>query len=129
MAYEAPVFSIPGLVAGADLSDYQYYLVKLNSTAQQVVRCDAVTDIPIGILQNDPESGEAAEVMALGVSKLKLGTTITKSQLIGTDTSGAAAVKATTTTSEMVVGQCIEGGAAGEYGTVTVNCLGACRAV
>lgn len=59
---------IPGLLAGAALTAEQYQAVKLASTANEVVACTAVTDRPIGILQNDPADGEAAQILGLGVS-------------------------------------------------------------
>lgn len=69
MAVEKPVLIMPFL-AGEDLSSYQYHFVtQLGSDNNSVVLMNNATDIPIGILQNAPESGEVAEVMLLGVSK------------------------------------------------------------
>jgi hypothetical protein len=66
MAYEHNIlpFSWP---AGADLSAKQYLAVQLTTTetitvADATVRC-------VGILQNDPTSGQAASVCMLGISK------------------------------------------------------------
>jgi hypothetical protein len=66
--------TIPGLLAGANLSASQYMPVKLASTAGEVVRATATTDVIIGVLQNDPADGEAAEVAVLGVCKAYTGT-------------------------------------------------------
>ena len=63
MAYEGPQIKLPGLTANADLSAKQYYYVKLVG-AGLVDVCSAVTDIPIGVLQNNPVSGMPAEVRA-----------------------------------------------------------------
>jgi len=57
--------------AAEDLSSYQYCFVVLGSTAGQVRLPDAEDEVPIGILQNAPASGQAAEVMIIGKSKLK----------------------------------------------------------
>lgn len=55
--------------AAEDLSDDQYAFVVLNSSGQ-VRRPDSALEIPHGILQNAPESGEAAQVRVDGISKL-----------------------------------------------------------
>lgn len=66
MAFSGQIISIPGFLAGADLSSYQYRPVKLASTAGEVVAATAVTDVVLGILQNDPEDGQAAHVAGPG---------------------------------------------------------------
>lgn len=59
--------------AGEDLSDAQYKFIALNSDGEATL--SNATDYPIGILQNDPESGEAASVRVEGFSKLAMGST------------------------------------------------------
>lgn len=64
--------------AAEDLSSDQYRYVVLDSDGK-VERPNAATDIPIGILQNAPESGQEARVALLGsggISKVRLGATI-----------------------------------------------------
>ena len=52
MAYESNAYALKiTLVAGADLSSAQYKFVKLDSNGAAVV-CSAVTDVPVGVLQN-----------------------------------------------------------------------------
>ena len=72
MATSGNHFSIEGAVAGADLTGHQYRWVKLNSadTSQIAVIPVAAVGEGIGILQNAPRAGEAANVAYLGVSKL-----------------------------------------------------------
>jgi hypothetical protein len=53
--------------AGADLSAKQYYALQLT-TSETVTLADATVRC-VGILQNDPASGEAASVCLLGISK------------------------------------------------------------
>lgn len=81
---------IPGLVAGEDLSSGQYKAVKHASTAGQVLACAATTDAAIGILQNDPASGEAANVAGVGsVAKAVAGTsTVSAGNLLGYNSTG-----------------------------------------
>ncbi len=57
-------------VAGEDLSGDQYKIVKLDTTAGQVVKAGAGEGI--GILQNKPESGQRAQVRLLGLSRIFL---------------------------------------------------------
>lgn len=71
----------------------QYCLVEL-SAANQVDVCDGAGDIAIGILQNTPGAGQAAQVRKLGRSKLIAGAgAITVGNRIGTDASGHGVAK------------------------------------
>jgi len=56
-------------LAGEDLSSHQYRFVHLadDNTVDLV---DSGTEYPIGILQNEPVSGEMAVVRVIGISKL-----------------------------------------------------------
>ena len=64
---------LTGLVASADLSAKQFYAVKLASTDGQVSVCSSTLDVAIGILQNDPASGQEADVLAFGESMAYVG--------------------------------------------------------
>ena len=56
-------------VAGEDLSDKQFYAVKIDPAVDgQVVIADSDT-VGIGILQNNPKAGQEANVMILGMTK------------------------------------------------------------
>ena len=57
--------------AAEDLTSDQYKFVVLTS-AGKVRRPDSETEVALGILQNAPDSGEAASVRILGVSKAQL---------------------------------------------------------
>lgn len=77
MSYEGQLIHIPGLLAGADLSAYQYRPVKLASTAGEVVAATAAADAVLGILQNDPTDGQVASIAAPGsISIAKAGTSV-----------------------------------------------------
>jgi hypothetical protein len=129
MAYEISNYSVKvTLVAGADLSALQYTFVKLNSSGQAIAVA-AATDLPIGILQNAPTSGQEAEVLVVGGSKLVLGGTVAAAAVVGTSSAGAGvAIVHGTDTTKYAVAQAVTGGASGEIVTVVVACANAGRA-
>jgi len=128
MAWTIPGFTFTR-VAGADLSSSQYYYVKL-STTDTVIACAAATDVPIGILQNAPTSGQEATIMVTGISKVNSNAALSIGDLIGTSGDGQADAKVPgTDTTEYVVGVVLEAsGAAAELATCTVNGLNPHRA-
>ena len=71
--------SVPGIMAGADLSSHQYHAVRMDSTAfRVVVMTNANAQKPFGILQDDPNAAnQPADVAYDGVCKAELGGTIT----------------------------------------------------
>lgn len=56
--------------AAEDLSDYQYHIVVLDATSGKIRLPDAATDVPYGVLQNAPESGEPCTVAPLGCGSI-----------------------------------------------------------
>lgn len=83
--------------AGADLSSLQYRFVKL-SAADTVTVCGN-GEVPIGILQNDPESGEQANVMVMGISNLAVHAATSRNDKLGSQANGrGVAVTADTNT-------------------------------
>ncbi len=128
MAFEFSNYSVKiTRVAGADLSALQYTFVKL-STTDTVVTCTAATDIPIGVLQNAPTSGQEAEVLIVGGTKLTAGATIAIGNILGTTSAGAASVLTTSDTTKFVLGTAISGGASAEIITAVINCANPTRA-
>ena len=124
MAYEASQPLKLSLEAGADLSALQYYFVKLNSSGKAVAVA-AVTDIPIGVLQNKPTSGNQAEIVVIGVSKVSADAAVTAGAQLGAAADGqAVSYVAGTDTTKCLVGQAItSAGAAGVIFTAIVNCV------
>lgn len=88
MAVEIPGFELP-FEAAEDLSAKQYYFVKLDGDGK-IVAPTAVTDQVIGVLQNDPDTGEMGSVMIFGVSKVVADAAITLGDIIGTSLDGQA---------------------------------------
>ena len=130
MAFEGIQQNIPGLKAGADYSaaSNQYKFVKLNA-ARQVILCAAVTDRPIGVLQNTPKSGEEAEVCGFGVTKIVGAAATAAGSQLGTDGSGLAAIYVPgTDTTKYIVGIALDATAAAS-GLVSafINCASAAR--
>jgi hypothetical protein len=121
MAYESPGIDIGTFTAAADLSAKQFYFVKLAS-ATTVNVCTAITDLPIGILQNDPASGEQAVVRIFGISKASADGTIAAARWIGTSAdSQAGGITPGSDTTVYVMGQAIQAASAGETFTMFLN--------
>jgi hypothetical protein len=126
---EVPLFKITR-EAGADLSAKQFHFVKLNSSSQ-VIAVAAVTDIPFGVLQNDPDaSGKEAEIMVSGVSEIIAGIALTIGTQVTVDNTGRAAVAvAGTDTTKYSVGTVLIGCSnANERVTVLFSCMAPGRA-
>lgn len=129
MAYEISNYAVRiTLVAGADLSSAQYKFVKLNSSGQAIAVA-AVTDRPIGVLQNNPTSGQEASVLVVGGTKLVAGGTVTEGAVVGTSSTGTGVAKTVgTDTTHYILGTALTEVASGEYMTAVVNCASAARA-
>lgn len=94
---QAPIGGDATYEAGADLSGKQYYIVELANTGKVTV-CDAASDVGIGVLQNKPKAGEAAQVRLTPGSLSKVvsdgsGTAIAIGDWVGTDGNGKAVKK------------------------------------
>mgnify|MGYP003325985969 CR=1 FL=1 len=103
MPYEAFVFD-HSFKAAADLTTKQFYLVKLTA-ADTVGLTAAVTDATIGVLQNKPNTAQAAQVRILGISKVVSdgsSTAIAVGDKLATNTSGK--VVKNTTSGRPIVG-------------------------
>lgn len=129
MAYEISNYAVRiTLKAGADLTSAQYAFVKLDSSGNAVV-CSAVTDKPIGVLQNQPLSGKEASVLVSGGTKVKAGAAVAIGDRIGTTTGSLAnPYVAGTDTTKYLVGTALTAAAAsGELFTAVINCAAAGR--
>lgn len=99
MAWEGALTLIPGVVAAADLSSYQYYFVNEGSTGINLnttngARCD-------GVLQNKPNAlGQPASVACTGgATKIKAGAAFARGALLMSDATGRAVTAASVATS------------------------------
>lgn len=95
--------------AGEDLSAKQYYIVQLDASGNIEVG-EGATDLLVGVLQNKPESGEAALYRFLGTSKVVASAAIA----IGAWVTSTAAGKAVTTTTDgdITIGRALEAASA-----------------
>ena len=69
MAYQVPGYKLTAHAADSDLSNSQYLFVEISGENLVDVASDT-SEIAIGVLQNDPNEGEEAEIMVSGVSKV-----------------------------------------------------------
>ena len=130
MAYEISNYAVKFTAsAGADLSAKQYYFVKMSAD-NTVILCSGATDVPIGVLQNDPASGEEASVLVVGGTKLVASAAIAAGLKIGTASTGKADAKvAGTDTTEYTVGQVLlASGSDADILTAVINCASPNRA-
>lgn len=123
------------LVAGADLSTKQYFAVKVNSSGQAVLA--GAGEAAIGILQNNPASGQVATVRTAYTTKAAAGGTIAAGARVASDANGkmVVATAGRTNTSDAgasadaligsnVIGTALEGGADGEIIAVLIQHAG-----
>lgn len=115
-------FSI-SLPANVDLSAKQYTVVELN-TSGKLIAATAITNIPVGILQNKPDAadkpGHIVPVGAGGVSKIVLGATLTPGVLVGISAAGKAVADAST---NFTLGILLQGGDLNDVGSVLLGPL------
>ena len=95
MAYQQAQTNIT-LKAGADLSAKQYLFVKIDANGDAVLAGNG--ENAIGVLQNAPASGEAANIAVAGVSKVIIGdtTSLDSGVVISSDANGKATLGVST---------------------------------
>ncbi|MFN3077022.1 MAG: DUF2190 family protein [Alphaproteobacteria bacterium] len=86
MAHEISGFRDGTPAAAADLSANQFYAVKI--TAANSVNLAGAGEAAYGILQNKPKSGQACDVMVVGVTKAQAGAAISAGAKLMIDATG-----------------------------------------
>lgn len=82
--------------AAADLSLSQYRFVEVTA-AQTVNACNAITDVAVGVLQNDPNAAGLAAVVAIGgTTKVVAGAAIAAGARVAPTAVGKAQTAAST---------------------------------
>ncbi len=115
--------------AGADLSTKQFRFMEWDGT--DVDPCNAITDLPVGVLQNKPDAaGKSAEVLMIGGTKMVAGAAITAGALLGTDDEGRAVpIVAGTDTTQYILGRALSAASgAGIIISAMVDCVAIPRA-
>lgn len=119
MANEKTIFT-ETFIAGESLATNQYHGVKLNGN-RTVDLIDADTDVPVGILLNEPGDGEEALVMIIGRSPVIVGEAIVAGARFAFDADGHAEPWGVGDTDQYPAGTVTIGAAAGEVGEVIVG--------
>jgi hypothetical protein len=91
--------------AGADLTAHQYHVVRLSAADTVSQANSAGQTTQLGILQNNPESGLAATVALLGMSRVVAGSSMAVGDMFTTSASGRAV---TVSSGGYVVGRVLE---------------------
>ena len=103
--------------AQVDLSSWQFRVVQLGTTGA-VDKADAVTDIPFGILQNDPAIGEVAIFATSGRSKAYAGEILAIGEIVSVKADGSVITAAS---SSYPIGTVTEIAGASQVGSVQIN--------
>lgn len=130
MAYEFSNYAVKvTLVAGEDLSAKQYHFVKIDNGTGKAVAVNGATDRPFGVLQNNPTSGQEAEVLITGGTKIAAGGTASAGQPLFASASANAVTLAfgTTGSAAYVVGTFVAAGSASAITTAAIDCANAGR--
>ncbi len=91
--------------AAADLSGKRYHIMRLSDRLKTNQASDAGGSSVFGVLQNKPQSGEAATLAYAGVSKVVAGGAVSVNTIITTNGSGRAAAVAS---GQMAIGRALE---------------------
>lgn len=137
MAFDGQVVKLTGLKAGADLTTKQFFFVKFDGSGD-IILATALGEQIVAVLQNKPNTGEAAELVSLGQTKVEFGATLAAGAVVATSAGGAAvaASDAVVNTSDggaaddpvigsNALGIVILGAASGEVGTMDFQRMGA----
>jgi hypothetical protein len=125
MAYEFSNAAVKTtFTAGEDLSAAQFKFVKVDNGTGNVVAVSGATDRPVGVLQNAPTSGQAAEVTIVGGTKVKAGGSASPGQPLFSNglAVGVTLAYGTTGSAAFVVGTFIEVAASGSIVSAVINC-------
>lgn len=116
--FETNVTDYSFFKAKSDLTDKQFYIVKLTSDGM-IDLCDA-TSVPFGVLMNKPKAGESAMVRVKGAARVYTGTGgLSVGNVVGCDASGKAV--AVTADGSKYIGMCLVAGEADGLATISVD--------
>lgn len=107
------------LVAAADLSGKQFYAIKIDTNGNAAVA--AAGEAGIGILKNNPASGQVASIQVDGISKARAGATIAAGAALASNASG---LLVTATTGQYIVGFAKEAAVVNDIFAVVLEPMG-----
>jgi hypothetical protein len=108
------------LSAGASIA--QYRVVKLSGSANTVIQSTGDTDKHLGICQNAPATGQAAQILTHGRAKAEAGAAITLGDILSADGTGRVVTIGAGTALKYCIGQALEAAtAAGDIISVQVT--------
>jgi hypothetical protein len=120
--HDIPVLDI-SVAAGANLSAKQYFFVKPDGTL-----CGAGGKA-LGVLQNNPTSGQAAGVRVLGCTKVVYGGSISVGDYVASDANGKAVLATVASVlagtpeplaGDHVIGIALTAGSASDVGSIAL---------
>lgn len=111
MAEQGKLFFTLTLSADADLSDKQYHFMRLSGTKSTNQASNSTDTNYVGVLQNEPESGEQATVGRGGKMKVVAGGALSANDQITTNGSGRA-TGISSGTNDVVYGRVLEASSA-----------------
>lgn len=124
MAWEQKGFCNGTLAANASMASNQFKCVKPSSN-NVFKLCDTDGEIFLGVLQDNPGSGEAGQIMMMGITKVVAAETLTAGNTWGTGASATAKLIEGTRTGadigDFAAGLVLVGASANELATVTVG--------
>lgn len=111
------------LTSTNDLSAKMFYIVKVDTANDNsVVLAAAGTDPIVGVLQNKPKATAAAVVRMSGTSKVIAGGTVTRGDLVTSDSNGKAVT--TTTNKDVAVGRALSSAVSGDIFEIQLSPTG-----
>lgn len=104
------------MTAAADLQNHQFKLVKITGDREVNLADGDAGEAVYGVLQNDPDDGEAASVAVMGVTQVEAGASITAGDKLRSNGSGVA--EPVTAIKDRCFGIAREGASSGEQVSV-----------
>lgn len=105
--------------AASDFSDDQFAIVELTANAHEVELGAAGEGL--GVVQNHPQSGEAATVALAGVTKVKCGGAVSVGQKLTSAATGWAALVTSGALPTRYIGRALTAAASGGVATMLIE--------
>ena len=82
-------------------------LVKLDSTAGQVIACTAITDIPVGVAKESASSGDMVAIQIAGVAQITASAAVSLGAEVMPTASGAGKCSTSSGATAMSIGKAL----------------------